>query len=184
MRDVYQGLRIWVKDVFYRAVCSKIFTNLSLPLTAELKHKKRWSTESWLRDLIEQENFQFKDFLYMSFHTPNKDVVDQYLDNKYIWNVILDFSYKNQRPKSKIRLWFFTERESMFFKQRKNQDVDVIKGGNLHIYIIMDRIDPDWWMDQNNKKITMNKRTIWMFLEVVRFNSRNNEISTNKSSKT
>ncbi len=137
-----------------------------------------------MRDLLEQENLQFKDCLYISFHTPNKDVVGQYLDKKYIWNVILDFFYKNQRPKNKIRLWFFTARESMFFKQRKNQDLDVIKGGNLHIYIIMDRTDPDWWMDQNNRKITMKKRTIRMFLGIVRLNSRNNEISTNKSSKT
>ena len=148
-----------------REVCPKIFTNLSIPHTADLKHGKRWSTESWLRDLIEQENFQFKDFLNISFHNPNKDVVDQYLDNKHIRNVILDFYYKNQRPKDKIRLWFFTERESMFFRQGKNQHLDVIKGGNLHIHILMERVDPDWWLKRNNRKIGINKRTIRRLLD-------------------
>ena len=116
---------------------------------------KRWSTEYWLRELIEEWDFRFEDFISISFHNPNQDVVDQYLDNKHIRNVILDFFYKSNRPKNKIRLWFFVERESMFFRQGKNQNLEVIKTGDLHIHILMERIDLDWWLNTKNRKLSL-----------------------------
>ncbi len=121
---------------------------------------KRWSTEYWLRELIEEWDFRFEDFISISFHNPNQDVIDQYLDNKHIRNVILDFFYKSNRPKNKIRLWFFVERESMFFRQGKNQNLEVIKTGDLHIHILMERIDLDWWLNTKNRKITLKKRNL------------------------
>ncbi len=145
-------------------VCPKINDNLKDTENSALRHlphSKRWSTETWLKGLIEQENLDFKDFISISFHNPNKDVVDQYLDNDHIKNVILDFFYKNSKPDNRIRLWFFIERESMFFRQAKNQHLELVQGGDLHIHILMERVDLDWWLKGKNRNITLKKKTLY-----------------------
>ena len=44
---------------------------------------KRWSTERWLKTMTEQENFEFQDFITISYRHPRKDIIDQYFDNAY-----------------------------------------------------------------------------------------------------
>ena len=75
---------------------------------------KRWSTERWLKTMSEQENFEFKDFITISYRHPRKDIIDQYFDNAHIKRVILDFFYPNRKPTNRIRLWLFAERETLY----------------------------------------------------------------------
>ena len=99
-----------------------------------IPHKRR-STEYWLSNMIVRENIQFRDFLTISFYKPNKDVIKQYADNKHIKNVILHFFYNTTRPTNPIRIWFFNEREGMFFRQGKNQNLELVQSGDLHIHL-------------------------------------------------
>ena len=121
---------------------------------------KRWSTERWLKTMSEQENFEFKDFITISYRHPRKDIIDQYFDNAHIKRVILDFFYPNRKPTNRIRLWIFAERQEMFFRQGKNPHLELIKGGDLHTHILMERIDPQKWITSRNRKITINKSSL------------------------
>ena len=132
--------------------------------------KDGWSTERsdfdrWLNELIVQENICFEEYLTISFHRPRQFIVDQYLDNAHIRNVILDFFYKNTKPNKKIRIWFFVEREGMFFSQGKNPKLEAIRDGNLHIHIFMELIDIDNWLDTKSRNITIKKKTISKLLK-------------------
>ena len=76
---------------------------------------KRWSTEYWLRNLVVQKDFQFKYFITFSFYKAQAHIINQYLENRFIKKVILDFFYPNGRkPKDRMRIWFFNEKEGMF----------------------------------------------------------------------
>ena len=50
----------------------------------DLKRSDRWSTEEWLRSMSEQENFEFKYWITISYYKPRKDIIDQYFDNRHI----------------------------------------------------------------------------------------------------
>ena len=126
----------------------------------EKNETKRWSTERWLKTMTEQENFEFKDFITISYRHPRKDIIDQYFDNAHIKRVILDFFYPNKKPINRIRLWIFAERQEMFFRQGKNPHLELIKGGDLHTHILMERIDPQKWITSRNRKITINKSSL------------------------
>ena len=129
-----------------------------------------WSTDRsdfdrWLNELIVQEGIIFEEYLTISFHKPRQFIVDQYLDNGHIKNVIIDFFYKNTKPKKRIRIWFFVEREGMFFSQGKNPKLETIRNGNLHIHIFMELIDLDDWLDTKSRNITIKKKTISKLLK-------------------
>ena len=126
----------------------------------EKNETKRWSTERWLKTMTEQENFEFKDFITISYRHPRKDIIDQYFDNAHIKRVILDFFYPNKKPINRIRLWFFAERQEMFFRQGKNPHLELVKGGDLHTHIMMEGIDPQKWITSRNRKITINKSSL------------------------
>ena len=89
----------------------------------------RWSTEYWLRNLVVQKDFQFKYFITFSFYKAQAHIINQYLENRFIKKVILDFFYPNGRkPKDRMRIWFFNEKEGMFknvddFEKEKPQKV-------------------------------------------------------------
>ena len=117
-------------------VCQKIITNFDFTqkhaqdtetsVSDKKRRGKRWSTERWLEEIIEKFDVQFKDFISISFHKPNKDIVDQSLLGKHIKKVILDFFYKKNKPKNMINIWIFIEREGMFFRQGKNLEKEPI----------------------------------------------------------
>ena len=71
----------------------------------------------------------------------------QYLDNKHIKNVILDYFYPNNKPKDKIRLWFFIERHKLSKK--------------LHVHILMEGVNQLEWLSKNNRKIILHKKTLF-----------------------
>ena len=126
--------------------------------------EKRSTTESWLRYMVQHDNINFKDFFTISFHKPTKDLVKQYLQIKHIKNVILDFLYKNSRPDNKVRIWFFVEKEGMFFRQGKNGDLDLMFGGDLHIHFLIENIeDPIKWFRKKSRNITINNKRLLQF---------------------
>ena len=138
-------------------VCQKIITNFDFTqkhaqdtetsVSDKKRRGKRWSTESWLEEIIEKFDVQFKDFISISFHKPNKDIVDQSLLGKHIKKVILDFFYPyGKKPKDRIRLWFFTERHQT---------------GNLHLHILMESMDGLSWLLGKNRKLTLSKNTLF-----------------------
>ena len=126
------------------------------------KHNRR-STESWLEEMTREFDIKFKDFISISFHRPNKDIVDQSLLGKHIKKVILDFFYKNNKPENMINIWIFVEREGMFFRQGKNLEKEPIFNGQLHLHILLERVDLDWWFSTKNRDITIKKRHIHNF---------------------
>ena len=130
----------------------------------DAKRSKRWSTEKWLRTMSEQENFEFKYWISISYRKPRQDIIDQYFDNRHIKQVILDFFYKNRKPENRIRMWIFSERSEMFFKQGKNPHLELTHGGDLHTHILMEGIDPCHWLTSRNRKITIKKSSIYAML--------------------
>ena len=178
-------LRTWVDESFIdqrfnqksnlqvEKVCQKIITNFDYtqkhaqdtePSVSDKKRRgKRWSTERWLEEIIEKFDVQFKDFISISFHKPNKDIINQYLDAGHIKNVILDFFYKKNRPVNKIKIWIIVEREGMFFRQGKNLELEPIFTGDLHFHILMERVDLDWWLATKNRDITLKKKHLHNF---------------------
>ena len=178
-------LRTWVDESFIdqrfnqksnlqvEKVCQKIITNFDFTeghaqnTEISVGHKKRrgkrWSTERWLEEIIEKFDVQFKDFISISFHKPNKDIINQYLDAGHIKNVILDFFYKKNRPVNKIKIWIIVEREGMFFRQGKNLELEPIFTGDLHFHILMERVDLDWWLATKNRDITLKKKHLHNF---------------------
>ena len=178
-------LRTWVDESFIdqrfnqksnlqvEKVCQKIITNFDYtqkhaqdtePSVSDKKRRgKRWSTERWLEEMIEKFDVQFQDFISISFHKPNKDIINQYLDAGHIKNVILDFFYKKNRPVNKIKIWIIVEREGMFFRQGKNLELEPIFTGDLHFHILMERVDLDWWLATKNRDITLKKKNLLEF---------------------
>ena len=131
----------------------------------DLKRSKRWSTERWLKTMSEQENFEFKYWITISYYKPRKDIIDQYFDNRHIKKVILDFIYKNRKPYNRIRMWIFSERSEMFYRQGKNPHLELIQAGDLHTHILMEGIDPCHWLTSRNRKITIKKSSINAMLQ-------------------
>ena len=117
----------------------------TVPTKGDQLTNKRRSTEYWLSNMIVRENIQFRDFLTISFYKPNKDIIKQYADNSHIKNVILHFFYNTTRPTNPIRIWFFNERQFMFIRQGKNQNLELVQAGDLHIHILLERPDFQWW---------------------------------------
>ena len=71
----------------------------------------RYATELWLHRKSEELYFNPSYFLTLSFFKGSKSTINQYIDNRHIKKVILDFFYPNgKKPKDRIRLWFFVER--------------------------------------------------------------------------
>ena len=178
-------LRTWVDESFIdqrfnqksnlqvEKVCPKIITNFDFTeghakdtetsVSNKKRRGKRWSTERWLEEMIGEFDINFQDFISISFHKPNKDIINQYLDAGHIKNVILDFYYKKNRPENKIKIWIIVEREGMFFRQGKNLELEPIFTGDLHFHILMERVDLDWWLATKNRDITLKKKHLHNF---------------------
>ena len=107
---------------------------------------KRVITENWLQEIIKKEDIKFRYFLTLSFNKAQTSTISQYLDNKHIKRVILDFFYPNKKPKDRIRIWLFCERHI---------------SGFLHLHILMEGMDGLTWLMKNNRKITLSKRTLF-----------------------
>ena len=107
---------------------------------------KRKATEQWLQDLIDERKIHFRYFLTLSFTKQQTCFINQYLENKHIKNVILDYFYPNRKPSNRIKVWFFVERH--------------LQGG-LHLHILLEGMDGLTWMGTNNRKVTLKKSTIF-----------------------
>ena len=107
----------------------------------------RYATELWLHRKSEELYFNPSYFLTLSFFKGSKSTINQYIDNRHIKKVILDFFYPNgKKPKDRIRLWFFVERHL---------------SRNLHLHILMERPDGISWLMGQNRKITLSKNTLF-----------------------
>ncbi len=124
-------------------------TDLSLwHLQKEAKYKsprKRRITEDWLMREVDEMNLNFGYWITLSFYSQVDDPVIQYIDNKHIRKVILDFLYPNKKPKNRIRLWFFVEQH---------------KSKKLHLHFLMEQVDYEWWLGSRNRKIILHKNTL------------------------
>ena len=110
----------------------------------------RYATELWLHRKSEELYFNPSYFLTLSFFKGSKSTINQYIDNRHIKKVILDFFYPNgKKPKDRIRLWFFTERHQT---------------GNLHLHILMESMDGLSWLIGKNRKITLSKNTLFQII--------------------
>lgn len=106
---------------------------------------KRKTTVEWLEEVIEEQNLKFRYFLTLSFNKAQSSTINQYLDNRHIKKVLIDFFYPNKKPKNRIRFWFFVERH---------------QSGYLHLHILMEGINGIAWLEKNNRKITIRKSTL------------------------
>jgi len=106
---------------------------------------QRKTTEEWLEEVIRRQGIRFRYFLTLSFNKAQTSLINQYLENKHIKNVILDFFYPNKKPKDRIRLWFFVEKHAT---------------GCLHTHILMEGVSGLDWLQKNNRKITIRKTTL------------------------
>ena len=110
----------------------------------------RHATETWLHGKVETMSLNFHYFLTLSFAFGSQSTIKQYLDNKHIKKVILDFFYPyGKKPKNRIRLWFFVERH---------------QSGNLHLHILMESMDGLSWLLGKNRKITLSKNTLFKII--------------------
>ncbi len=111
---------------------------------------KRKVTEEWLQQIVDKEDLRFKHFITLSFNRGQTDEIGQYLDNKHIKKVILDFFYPNgKKPENRIRMWFFVERHL---------------SGKLHLHILIEGMDEFSWLRFNNRKVTLRKSTLYSIL--------------------
>ena len=110
------------------------------------KKINRSITEKWLKRKIENLDLKFHYFITLSFYKGTKSPITQYLDNQHIKKVILDFFYPNKKPKDRIRIWFFIEKH---------------KTGRLHLHLLMEGINGLEWLKKNNRKITLQKKTLF-----------------------
>ena len=98
---------------------------------------KRWSTEYWLRNLVVEKDFKFKYFITFSFYKAQAHIINQYLENRFIKKVILDFFYPNGRkPKDRMRIWFFNE---------VHTDPDSRHFGGFHRHLLVEDIPSEQW---------------------------------------
>ena len=109
---------------------------------------KRKVTEEWLEEVVRSQNLKFRYFITLSFSKGQTSSIIQYLDNKHIKKVILDFFYPNKKPSNRIKIWFFVERHLT---------------GALHLHLLMEGIDGLSWMTENNRKVSLSKRTLISF---------------------
>ena len=107
---------------------------------------KRKVTEEWLEEVVRTKNLKFRYFITLSFSKAQVSSINQYLDNKHIKKVILDFFYPNKKPNNRIRVWFFVEKHL---------------SGALHLHLLMEGIDGLSWMTENNRKVSLSKRTLF-----------------------
>ena len=107
---------------------------------------KRQVTEEWLEEVVRTKNLKFRYFITLSFSKGQVSSINQYLDNKHIKKVILDFFYPNKKPNNRIRVWFFVEKHL---------------SGALHLHLLMEGIDGLSWMTENNRKVSLSKRTLF-----------------------
>jgi hypothetical protein len=110
---------------------------------------KRKTTQQWLQDLIDEKRFRFRYFITLSFNKQQTCVINQYLENKHIKRVFLDFFYPNKKPDNRLRIWFFVERHL---------------SGALHLHLLLEGMDGLKWLGTNNRKVTLNKSTIYSLL--------------------
>jgi len=106
----------------------------------------RKTTEKWLLDLIDERKYQFRYFLTLSFNRQQTSFINQYLENRHIKRVILDFFYPNRKPENRIRLWFFVEPHL---------------SGGLHLHILMEGVEGLTWFRTCNRKVTLKKSTLF-----------------------
>ena len=106
----------------------------------------RRKTEDWLRNVMEDKSINFRYFITLTFYKAQTNLINQYLDNKHIKKVILDFFYPNKKPNNRIRVWFFVERH---------------QEGTLHLHLLMEGIDGLTWLMKNNRKISLSKKTLF-----------------------
>ena len=111
------------------------------------KSLKRKVTEEWLQQIVDKEDIRFRYFITLSFNRGQTDQIGQYLDNKHIKKVILDFFYPNgKKPENRIRMWFFLERHL---------------SGKLHLHILLEGMEELNWLLFNNRKVTLKKSTLY-----------------------
>ena len=123
------------------------------PCQSEVKqsiHSKsilaRRKTEDWLRNVMEDKSINFRYFITLTFYKAQTNLINQYLDNKHIKKVILDFFYPNKKPNNRVRIWFFVERH---------------QEGTLHLHLLMEGLDGLTWLMTNNRKISLSKNTLF-----------------------
>jgi len=123
------------------------------PCQSEVKqsiHSKsilaRRKTEDWLRNVMEDKSINFRYFITLTFYKAQTNLINQYLDNKHIKKVILDFFYPNKKPNNRVRVWFFVERH---------------QEGTLHLHLLMEGLDGLTWLMTNNRKISLSKKTLF-----------------------
>lgn len=107
---------------------------------------KRKTTEKWLEDLIDEKKYRFRYFITLSFNRQQTSFINQYLENRHIKRVILDFFYPNRKPENRIRLWFFVEPHL---------------SGGLHLHILTEGMDGLTWFRTCNRKVTLKKSTLF-----------------------
>lgn len=107
---------------------------------------KRETTEEWLQEIIDKERLRFRYFITLSFNRAQTSEISQYLDNRHIKKVILDFFYPNKKPENQIKMWFFVEKHL---------------SGSLHLHILMEGMDGLTWLRKNNRRISINKKTLF-----------------------
>ena len=110
---------------------------------------KRKTTEEWLQEIIDKEGLRFRYFITLSFNKAQRNEIVQYLDNKHIKKVILDFFYPNKKPNDRIKIWFFVEKHL---------------SGTLHLHILMEGMDGLSWLLSKNRKITLSKNTLFQII--------------------
>ena len=110
---------------------------------------KKKVTAEWLQGVIDKEDIRFRYFITLSFNKGQTSEINQYLDNKHIKKVILDFFYPNKKPQDRIRMWFFLERHL---------------SGKLHLHLFLEGMDGLSWLLFNNRKVTLRKSTIYNIL--------------------
>ena len=106
----------------------------------------RRKTEDWLRRVMKEKSINFRYFITLTFYKAQTNLINQYLDNKHIKRVIIDFFYPNKKPDNRIRVWFFVERH---------------QEGTLHLHLLMEGIDGLTWLMTNNRKISLSKKTLF-----------------------
>ena len=106
----------------------------------------RRKTEDWLRRVMKEKSINFRYFITLTFYKAQTNIINQYVDNKHIKKVILDFFYPNKKPHNRIRIWFFVERH---------------QEGTLHLHLLMEGIDGLTWLMKNNRKISLSKKTLF-----------------------
>ena len=123
--------------------------DIHLILNNRVKEERKQVTEEWLQGKIEEMNLEFRYFITLTFNRQQTCVINQYLDNKHIKNVILSFFYPNNKPKKRIRMWFFVEKH---------------KNGRLHLHFLLEGMNGLNWLLFNNRKVTLKKSTIYDIL--------------------